>query len=126
MNDIATIKKVGTVELLTERIYPLDAVAVECRDRTTVVVEPGVYPVYRDIDAFYWMMTGRINGRGFKKIGDGMFEMRASDSAAGPEVTLPSARFGVDQFRKFLAEPTCTEGDGQQRLRFTLAEQAEG
>ncbi len=115
-------EQVGTIEMLTMRVYPLDPNAKADVHRTTVVVQPGIFPVYRKFDTYYWMMSGRINGRGFEKLGDGLFSMNEGDSEAGPEVTFPSPTFGVEQFRDFLAESLCTEGDPAQRLRFTLTE----
>ncbi len=39
--------KIGTVEMLTTRIYPLDF-RNEQPDRTEVIVEPGVYDLHSD------------------------------------------------------------------------------
>ncbi|MBF6393866.1 hypothetical protein IU443_28465 [Nocardia farcinica] len=113
--------QVGTVEILNERVYPLDANS----DRgSEVFVPPGTYPVYRDCDTFFWVMTGRINGRGCYKIGDGLYELNPGDSARGPKVQFPSPTFGADAFAHFLAnDPICQEGP-TQRLRFHLAEEA--
>lgn len=115
-----TIEQVGTVDVLATRIYPLDAAMRHDPDATTVYVPAGTYPVFQEHDTYYWVMTGRINGRGFRKLGDGMFSINQGDSPAGPEVKFPSATFGAEQFREFLAEPVCREGDPGQRLRFHL------
>ncbi len=115
-------EQIGTVEVLKVRVYPLDAETGRNPLATEVVVQPGTYPLYRDFDACYWMMTGRINGRGPVKIGDGMFMMTGSDEASGPEVTFPSQRFGPEQWADFTAEPTCTEGHPGQRLRILVNE----
>jgi hypothetical protein len=108
--------EIGTVEVLNTRVYPLDP---NNHDNlaTTVVVNPGTYPLYRHHDAMYWMMTGQINRNGFDKIGDGLFLMGAGDVGEGPEVRFPSPRFGPEQWAKFLTEPFCTEGHPDQRLR---------
>lgn len=108
---------VGTVEVLRRRVYPLDPATGDHPLSTSVVVEPDTFPVFRDVDAYYWMMTGRINAR-HRKIGDGLFVMGGQDEGEGPTVTFPSPRFGPEQLAELLAEPTCTEGDPAQRLRF--------
>jgi hypothetical protein len=113
-------RQVGTVEILRTRIYPLDSQTDDNPLSTTVVVDPGVYPLFRYFDATYWMMTGRINGRGIDKIGDGLFTMNCSDAPSGPEVRFPSRRFGPDEWAELLAEPTCTEGAPEQRLRINV------
>jgi hypothetical protein len=114
-----TINQAGTVEVLQLRIYPLDAMTGDHTLSTEVVVEPGTFPLYRDGDAYFWMLTGRINTRS-RKIGDGMFIMGGSDGGDGPEVTFPSRRYGPVQLAELMDEPTCTEGDPAQRLRFDL------
>lgn len=68
-----TWEQVGTVEVLRARVYPLDPTSDSVL-RTTVYVEPGVYPVYRKCDAYRWMMSGKVNERN-EKIGDGLFVM---------------------------------------------------
>jgi hypothetical protein len=117
--------QIGTVEVLRTRVYPLDPEMGHEPLATTVVVEPGVYPLHRDLDAYYWMMTGHLNARGSTKIGDGLFTMANWDEASGPEVTFPSRRYGPDQWADFLAEDTCTEGHPQQRLRISIDESVE-
>ena len=110
-------REVGTVEILRERVYPLDPNTGDSPVASTVVVAPGVYPLWRVADATYWMMSGHLNSGGFDKIGDGLFVMRAGDGADGPQVTFPSRRFGPDEWAAFLADPSCVEGDPEQRLR---------
>ncbi len=112
---------IGTVEVLKARIYPLDPEMGDEQLATTVFVDVGVYPLYQHIDAYYWMMTGRINSRGFTKMGDGLFAMSDGDAPAGPEVTFPSPRFGPEQWANFTAEPVCVEGHPDQRLRIRTA-----
>jgi hypothetical protein len=114
---VSDIEIVGAVELLRQRVYPLDPNTGDHALSTEVVVEPGTFPVYRDADAYFWLMTGCLNGRS-RKIGDGLFVMGGQDEGHGPSVTFPSPRFGPEQMREFMAEPTCTEGDPDQRLRF--------
>lgn len=108
--------EIGTVEVLKARVYPLDP-NNHAATATTVVVEPGIYPLYRHHDAMYWMMSGQINRNGFDKVGDGLFAVSGGDVGEGPEVRFPSPRFGPDQWAEFLAESTCIEGHPDQRLR---------
>lgn len=112
-----TVRPVGTVELLRARVYPLDPETADHLLSTEVFVEPGVYPLYREMDAYYWMMTGRINRRGSTKVGDGIFMLSTKDEAAGPEVVFPSRRYGATEFDDLMAHPTATEGHPDQRLR---------
>lgn len=114
-------QRVGTVEVLRLRIYPLDP-ANDSVLRTTVAVEPGVYPVWRKGDVYRWMFTGRINDRN-EKISDGLFVMHGGDNPLGPEVTFPSLTYGPDELAKLLAESICQPGPAQ-RLRFRIAEHA--
>jgi hypothetical protein len=102
-------EQVGTVELLKVRIYPIDP-KNHADDRAEVIVQPGTYPLYCDHGVYYWMMTGEVNTRGFRKIGDGMFSMTPWDQTSGVEVTFPSDRFGSEQFTDFRNEPVCTKG----------------
>jgi hypothetical protein len=117
---------VGAVEILRLRIYPLDSETADHDLSTSIVVEPGAYPLYRYMDAYFWMMTGRINRRGFTKIGDGLFGMSGSDEPIGPLVTFPSQRFGPEQLADLMAEPSATEGHPDQRLRFRLWDELDG
>ena len=113
-------KRAGTVEILRERVYKLDANAGDHVLAATVWVEPGVYPLYRKVDAYCWLMTGRINERE-EKIGDGLFKMHNGDNPTGLEVQFPSKVFGAEQLAELMAEPCCQPGP-EQRLRFTITE----
>jgi hypothetical protein len=119
--DMDEITQVGTVELLRLRIYPLDANTGRELLATQVVVEPGTYPVYRDGDAVFWLLSGRLLANGQRKIGDGLFMQGGGlDRGIGPTFVFPSPRYGPDELAEFLAEPLCIEGDPAQRLRFHL------
>jgi hypothetical protein len=111
-------EQVGTVEVLSDRVYPLDPTSGDSVLRTTVFVEPGVYPVYRKADAYRWVMSGRINERQ-EKIGDGLFVLHPGDNPSGQEVTFPSQTYGPEQLADLLAESICQPGP-EQRLRFEL------
>lgn len=115
---------IGTIEILKTRIYPLDPVMGDEPRATTVVVEPDVYPIYRNGISHFWLMTGPINTGRMHRLGDGIFTMLSADEPGGPIVTFPSRVFGPDEWTEFLAEPTCTDGHPEQRLRVRLAEVA--
>lgn len=124
MDDLA---KIGTVELLRARIYPLDAEtsAELCHcPHLTVIVAPGVFDLYSDGLAFWWVMRGQLNQRGAWRMGDGMFAVWPSDRPSGIDVVFPSKRFGHDEWAKLLTEPELTEGHEHQRLRVSLAVRA--
>ena len=110
-------ERVGTVEVLRDRVYPLDPTS-DSTLRTTVFVEPGVYPVYRKADAYRWLMTGRINERN-EKISDGLFVLHGGDNPVGQEVTFPSSTYGPEQLADLMAESICQPGP-DQRLIFRL------
>jgi hypothetical protein len=81
-------EQVGTIEILRLRVYPLDPAATDDGHRTTVCVQPGTYPIYRDFDAYYWLMTGQINNRGFHKFGDGLFSLVEGDDPGVYEASI--------------------------------------
>lgn len=111
---------VGSVQLLDHRVYPLDPETADHMRSTSVVVEPGIYPVYLDGDAIYWILTGRINARGPRRIGDGLLAAAAADVPVGPELMFPSRRLGPDEFAALLADPACTLNHPDERLRFDI------
>jgi hypothetical protein len=108
--------RIGTVDVLRLRIYPLDAESSLDSGRF-VVVTPGEYPLYRTGDATYWMLTGQLNARDWHRIGDGLFLAGGSPRGEGPPVTFPSQIYGPDAFAKLLKDPTL---DG--RVRFWIDE----
>lgn len=113
-------RRIGSVRVLATRVYTIDPEQdVTNALATTAIVEPGEYPVYRDGDTTYWMLTGHVNKRGFERLGDGLFAINAGDEASEEEVRFPSKRFGPDEFADLLADPVCVEGPAQ-RLVFTL------
>lgn len=113
--------RVGTVEILRMRIYNLDAA---CTDDfgTTVIVEPGIYPLYREVDVHFWLLTGQINKRGFYRLGDGLFTMQQSDEPNGVVVTFPSKRFGPSEWTNLMSEDAFAEGSPGQRVRVVEGE----
>lgn len=116
-------RQIGTVELLTPRIYNVDSSELVPKNfKTEIAVPPGKYPVYSDGWSHYWMVTGKITHRGMHRMGDGVFSTMDSDyvDVTSPDVTVPSKIFGPDEFADFLKnDPVCQPGL-QQRLVFTL------
>jgi len=112
------VTRIGTVDILKRRIYPLDA---ESRDqlRSEVVVEPGSYELYRDGLATFWLMRGKLNRRGTWRLGDGMFSLHPGDEPSDVEVVFPSRRFGPDEWAELIAGVEFTDGP-RQRLRLHL------
>lgn len=116
--------QIGEIEILKDRSYSLDA-ECQCLTRSSVLVLPGRYPLYRDAMTTYWVMTGRLNKRGPWRMGDGMFGLYDSDVPSELEVTFPSKRFGPDEWADLAAGPVFDEGDPDFRLRLHLfAEEA--
>lgn len=118
-----TAARVGTFELLRERIYHLDAAAARGADPlasfTEVIVKPGEYPIHRDGISTWWMMTGRINTGRINRLGDGMFTMIEADIPDGPEVTFPSTVYGPDEWADLLEE-------ANPRYRIVMQEASDG
>jgi hypothetical protein len=120
---MSEFKKIGTIEILSSRIYALDPMMADEALATQVIVEPGIFPILSDGYTTLWMMTGHINGFHFRR-GDGMFIMgRGGDPLQGLEVTFPSRSYGPDEWQEFINHPVCNEGDGQ-RIRINIVEEA--
>jgi|SRR6185369_4190735 len=113
-----TVNRIGHVEILRTRIYPLDA---ESHDtlRSEVVVEPGQYDLYSDGLTTFWMMRGKLNQRGTWRMGDGLFGLFQTDLPSEIEVVFPSRRFGQDEWADLIAGPEFVDGP-DQRLRLLL------
>ena len=107
-------KQIGTVEILRQRIYPLDP--LNYQGGTEVVVEPGVFPVLSNGISRLWMMTGKIM---VTSLGDGMF-IFGSQNADGPEVTFPSRTYGEEQWTDLMGDPMCDPDSPDCRLVFTI------
>jgi len=124
VTEVPPVVKVGTIETLSFRVYPLDAELGFTDLGSTVAVQPGVYDVVRDGLSTAWIMTGRLNRGGLYREGDGLFLVNQGDQPSGIEVTVPSRRYGPDEWAEFLADPMCQEGHPEQRLRITMFEPA--
>jgi hypothetical protein len=113
-------KHVGSVDILRSRIYNLDPYVKDSL-ATEAIVEAGTYPLMSDGYSHLWVMTGVLNGQ-FLRRGDGLF-IAAKEANAIPtniSVTFPSKLFGPDDWKELLEDPTCKEGDPEQRLRITI------
>jgi hypothetical protein len=109
-------RRVGIVEILKARTYPLTTDQdASLLDTPTALIEPGEYPVYREGGRYYWEMTGHVNGRGIENLGDGMFLMNRADVATDEEVTVTSHWFDPLEWDEFLADPQTLT-----RFSFTL------
>lgn len=126
--DAVTDRRVGTVELLAERVYPLDPRAsVDDATVSTVAVPPGRYPLYRRGEARYWMMTGRLNIGPINQIGRDMFTLGRPDTGVGPVVRFPSKLFWDGELEQMQADnPIYQDGSDSQRVRFLLDDVADG
>lgn len=127
------MKRIGTVEVLRVRNYPLDGDLAVAGDpfvkRTEVLVEPGVFPLYLDGADRFWVMKGHLNvgeRADLRRVGDGMIMVMTSPDVPGPvELVFPSRRWGEQEFEEFLTEPACVEGDLEQRLRIRVWDEPE-
>lgn len=113
--------QVGIVELLVDRIYPLDP---DSRDpyRAEAMVLSGTYPVFRDAAGrYFWRMAGTVSRYvTTRDLGHGAFTLEVGDRAVGPEVVLRSQYFTRQDLAEFVeSDPLCVEGPAR-RLRFSL------
>lgn len=106
------MNKIGTVEILKPRVYPLDAESSE--PQSWVWVEPGRFDLYREGLATFWMMRGKLNRQGLFREGDGLFAAYGGDSPTEIEVVFPSRRFGPYEWAELLASPQFNEGEAQR------------
>jgi hypothetical protein len=110
--------QVGTVEILRLRVYTTE--------KGEYVVEPGIYPVFHDARTgrYSYLLEGRSSERiepSFQPIGEGMFMVRpGGDKVSGPATTFPYGYWSEVEFADLLTDPSATEGDPQQRLRFVM------
>ena len=115
------MEQVGTVEILLTRTYPLDPLNWNrAGNYTEVIVPPGVYPLYSDGFSRLWVMEGQLNSGGVHGHGDGMFIVWPGDVESGISVKFPSRTYGPDDWEEWQADPLCTEGHPNQRLRIIV------
>lgn len=112
-------QQIGTVRITRTRDYALDPAMGHEATATTVLVQPGDYPVYRDGLSRYWRMTGVINHRHYR-IGDGMFAINeGGDVPSEDDVVFYSRRYGPDEWAELLG---AFEAETEPRLVFSLSE----
>lgn len=97
-------EQIGTVRITRLRVYTLDPMTADDPLASTVLVEPGEYPVYRDGLSHYWKMTGVLNHGRMHREGDGIFTMTAADQRSEDDVVFYSRRYGPDEWQDLLAE----------------------
>lgn len=116
-------KRAGTVEVLAERVYPINpAASVEDPTVATAIVRPGRYPAYRDGEVIYFVFTGQVNERGTSHpVGEDLFLLTTHDTPGDQRVRFPSRRFTPADLAELRAHPIGTEGPGQ-RLRLHLTD----
>ena len=116
-----SITRIGSIEILRHRVYPLDAETSDHPRHTEVVVEPGTYDLFTDGSDRFWMMRGRLNERGMsKEIGKGLFSMKIGDAPSDIEVVFPSKRMSPPAWTALLADPGFAE-----RFRVTIDDERE-
>lgn len=111
-------QEIGTVEILVDRVYPIDPLHSGLGPSTEVIVPPGIYPVYRKGGSYSWAMRGRINGRS-ENLGGGLMVVGGDDEPTGLEVQFPNRTFSSSEFEELLVAPECQPGI-HRRLKFTL------
>ena len=112
-----TRQQIGTVRITRTRVYLLDPMArADDTLATTVLVDPGEYPVYQDGISRYWRMTGTLNHQ-YYRMGDGAFAMNDGDVPSADEVVFYSRRYGPDEWEELLAG---FEAEPDPRLVFQL------
>ncbi|SIJ02095.1 Uncharacterised protein [Mycobacteroides abscessus subsp. abscessus] len=112
-------QEVGIVEILLDRVYPIDPLHTGLGPSTEVIVPPGVYPVYRKGGSYSWVMRGRINGR-CENLGGGLMVVGGDDEPTGLEVQFPHRTLSSSEFDELLASPECQPG-ARHRYIFRLS-----
>lgn len=112
------MKKIGTIEILADRTYPLDPYSAN--PESEAVVSPGKCDLYKINDSIFWLMMGKLNVGGMQPLGDGLFTVKAWDELSDIDVKIPSRFYGPDEWAELLAHPICTEDHPSQRLRVRM------
>lgn len=109
-------REIGTVEVLTMRVYTTE--------RGEFAVDPGTYPVCHNPRSgrISLLLTGRPAERVVttERIGDGMFTVGAHDAVSGELTTFPQGYWTAAEFAELLDDPVAIEGHPMQRLRFRV------
>lgn len=111
-------KRVGTFEVMRDRVYAIDPHTPD--PRVQAVVKPGIYPLYSDGWSYFWVMIGTLNMGGFTRRGDGMMISIRGDVDSGVGVSFPSKFYGADEFKELRNHPDAQPGPGIQRYKITV------
>jgi hypothetical protein len=116
MKTMTKREQIGTVEILRDRVYPLNTGQDISDPRIpSVLVTPGDYPLYRELGEIYWEMQGHITKPRMETVDDGLFLVRQGHEPSDETATITSNRFGAKEWESFLVDPQVPS-----RLVFTL------
>lgn len=106
------LTKIGTVEMLVPRIYPLSPDSTQ-----EAFVRPGVYDIITNGENFWWALKGKISGvtQRTEALGNGIFAVYKEDSPSGSAVAFPSPTMSRELFEDILTDPEMLK-----RMRFTI------
>lgn len=121
---------IGTVEILKTREYAVNPDDNVMTTTVTAMVQPGIFPLFRQNDRIFWEMTGEVCYQQpeveFEDIPDmeGAFFMHLpSVKPTGNTITFPSKSFTCDDFEDFRTNDPLTNPDSPHyRLAITLSE----
>lgn len=112
--------EIGSVEILVDRIYPINS-ADRSIGRPTVVVFAGTYPLHFEDGYYFWRMTGVRNKGGVQVISKGLFTISAGDVVSDETIEVDSHKFTPTEFVDFMAnDPVCKKDHVEHRLNFNL------
>ena len=114
--------RIGTIEITRLRIYPITP-GNNNINRPEIVVQPGRYPLYREGDEIYWVMTGErnINPPVIPvSVNNLFFVALGQDAGDGNIITAESDRFSLTAFKDLLYDPVCRPGHPNHRLNVTI------
>lgn len=129
-NEVSHMRQIGVVETLRQRIYPrYEDSGVGFAD-DTVIVDPGVWPLFYNEHAgtIHWVMDGFVNDP-FEEIDrtedSALFIMHGGDYAnRNKPVTIDSPKFSVVDFSELRIDEVAQPGPSQ-RLRIILGDGVE-
>lgn len=117
-----SVAKIGTIEITRLRVYPITP-GDNSVCRPEIVVQPGRYPLYREDDEIYWVMTGERNTNPLvipASVNNLFFVTSGPDAGDGDFITAESDRFSLAAFRDLLYDPVCRPGHQNHRLNITI------
>ena len=99
--------QIGTVETLRNRVYPMPGSTLGAAE--TVLVEPGVYPIFLEGGLVFWEMDGKLNRVEAEtemisgRPGDSLNLMTVHDAPEGQPVRTQSRPVTPEKFRAMVA-----------------------